>query len=70
MNTVITDNDLKDLGSRIIAARRRVWDLERKLGTRPWDTFLKHDLTVARREYTALLKERKAIVAAAQLRFF
>ncbi len=64
----VSQDDLKYQGALIIIARRRVWDLERELGTRPWSDAIKLHLRDARKEYTRLLKERKELVSIIQSR--
>lgn len=62
-----TTQELVDLGALIIAARRRVWDLER-MG-RGRSSFYDEELKVARREYRALLARRKKLIASVQMSF-
>lgn len=60
------EDKLIENGRLIVAARRRVWDLER-LGYRASD-YEKSLLRQARKDYHALLKERAALVSKAQIR--
>lgn len=62
-----TTQELVDLGALIIAARRRVWDLDRRGRSR--SSFDDEELKSARREYRALLARRKALIASVQMRF-
>lgn len=62
----VHENQLIENGRLIIAARRRVWDLER-LGYRASD-YEKSLLRQARREYHSLLKERDMLISKSQIR--
>jgi len=64
----VSEQQLIEQGAALIAARRRLWDLERQLGLRSWDTFLKQEVKLARKDYTRLLKERKDLQSQAQMR--
>jgi hypothetical protein len=64
----VREEMLIELGRQIIATRRRVWDLERRGRNR--SCFDDEELRRFRREYRDLLKQRKAIVAAVQMRAF
>lgn len=66
----VSEQQLIEQGAKLITARRHLWDLERRLGLRSWDSFLKHEVTLARREYTRLLRERKDLQVKAQGNFF
>lgn len=60
----ITEQNLIENGKLIIAARRRVWDLERR--QRYLDSAGLTELTNARREYRRLLAVRKAMAEVSQ----
>lgn len=61
----ITEHQLVENGRRLIAARRHMWDLERR--SRFMSEFEKQELAAARREYRRLLAERRELSKSAQL---
>lgn len=61
----ITEHQLVENGRRLLAARRHMWDLERR--ARFMSEFEKQELAAARREYRRLLAERKELSKSAQL---
>ncbi len=61
----ITEHQLVENGRRLLAARRQMWDLERR--SRFLSEFEKRELAAARREYRRLLAERKELSKSAQL---
>lgn len=61
----ITEHQLVENGRRLLAARRHMWDLERR--SRFMSEFEKQELATARREYRRLLAERKELSKSAQL---
>lgn len=63
---MITEQQLIEQGQRLIVARRHLWDMERKLGLRPWDGFLRTEVKRARIAYRVLLEERVDLVTQAQ----
>jgi hypothetical protein len=64
----IREDQLIENGKQIIAARRDVWDLERRGRSR--STFYDEELKIARRRYRELLAARKTLVNQAQTRAF
>ena len=61
----ITEHQLVENGRRLLAARRHMWDLERR--SRFMSEFEKRELAAARREYRRLLAERRELSKSAQL---
>ena len=61
----ITEHQLIENGRRLLAARRHLWDLERR--SRYMSEFERQELAAARREYRRLLDERKALSGSAQM---
>lgn len=65
---VITETDLIQNGQELIDARRKLWDLERKYKNK--SSFYGEELRLARKEYSRLLKVRRALTQQAQGRMF